>query len=190
MDWKDVGNAIADFAPGLAGVLGGVFGGGAVGTLASTGVAAICSALGLKSTAKPDEVLEAIKSNPEAVLKLKQAEIDFKIKMGEQKLEETKAYLQDTASARNREVEITKATGKRDINQYVLAWVMVSGFFGLTGILLFHSIPLAQNNVVFMLFGALAAGFGSVMNYYFGSSKGSFEKTQLLAQAEPIKNGK
>lgn len=190
MEWKDVGNAIAEFAPGLAGVLGGVFGGGAVGTLASTGVTAICSALGLKSTAKPDEVLEAIKANPEAVLKLKQAEMDFKIKIGEQRLDEIKAGLADVASARNREIEVTKVTGKRDINQYILAWVMVGGFFGLTGLLLFHSVPSAQNNVIFMLFGALAAGFGSVMNYYFGSSKGSSEKTQLLAQAEPIKNGK
>ena len=54
MEWKDVGSAIADFAPGLAGVLGGVFGGGVVGNLASTGVAAVCTALGLKS--KPNRM--------------------------------------------------------------------------------------------------------------------------------------
>jgi len=150
----------------------------------------LLNALGLKADAKPDEVLQAIQNNPEAVLKLKQAEIDFKIKMGEQKLEEVKAYLADTASARSREVEITKATGKRDINQYILAWVMVGGFFSLTGILIFRAIPPSTSNVIYMLFGALSAGFGSVMNYYFGSSKGSAEKTNLLAQAEPIKNGK
>ncbi len=186
-EWKDVGNAIAEFAPALAGVVGGAFGGGAVGTLASSGVSVLLNALGLKSDAKPDEVMEAIKASPEAALKLKEAEIEFKVKMGEQRLEEVKANLADRGSARTREVEITKATGRRDINQYILAWVIVSGFFGLTSLLVFKTVPQDSSGVVFMLFGALSAAFGGVTQYYFGSSKGSSEKTELLAQAEGLK---
>jgi len=41
-------------------------------------------------------------------------------------------------------------------------------------------IPEGSNQVVFLLFGALATGFGQVLQYFFGSSKSSAEKTQLL----------
>jgi hypothetical protein len=41
----------------------------------------------------------------------------------------------------------------------------------------------ATSPAVYMLFGALSAGFGSVMQYFFGSSKGSADKTQLMASA-------
>ena len=45
-------------------------------------------------------------------------------------LEQDRLAMQDRAGARNREVEITKATGKRDVNLYVLAWVVMGGFLG------------------------------------------------------------
>jgi hypothetical protein len=37
-------------------------------------------------------------------------------------------------------------------------------------------------NVMFTLLGALGAAFTQVMNYWFGSSKGSSDKTQILNQ--------
>lgn len=189
-EWKDIGNAVANAAPTIGGVLGGIFGatpGAQVGSLAGNAISSLLKALGLADNSTPDQVMEALKADPQALLKLKTAEMDYQLALKQKELDETKAFLADVQSARQREVEVVKATGKKDINQYILAWVIVGGFFALTGFLIVHELPKDQTGVIFMLFGALAAGFGSVMNYYFGSSKGSAEKTALLAQAEPIK---
>lgn len=178
MDWKELGGVIANVAPGI----GSLF--GAPGVAVGLGVKAIAKIFGLGDSATPDEIDQAIKTDPNAALKLRIAEMDFQLALNKQKLDETEMHLKDVQSARSREVETTKATGKRDINQYVLAWVIVIGFFSLVALLIFHELPKDQNGVVFMLFGALAAGFGSVIGYYFGSSKGSAEKTGLMAKTK------
>ena len=54
------------------------------------------------------------------------------------------------------------------------AGVMV-GFFGLLGLLAFHSFPNKTKDVLLILIGALAVGWKDVMGYYFGSSAGSEE---------------
>jgi uncharacterized membrane-anchored protein YitT (DUF2179 family) len=74
-----------------------------------------------------------------------------------------------------------KATGKRDYNLYILAWTVVVGFFGLCAALLFKAIPDGQNDIVYVLFGGLVTGFSTVLAYFFGSSKGSADKTKFLA---------
>ena len=45
---------------------------------------------------------------------------------------------------------------------------------------MFRQLPQGSNDVVFMLFGALASGFGVVLQYFFGSSKSSSDKTKHL----------
>lgn len=87
----------------------------------------------------------------------------------------------DIDSARNREEEITKITGKRDINLYVLAWVICSGFFASVGILTWRGLPADSSGAALLLLGSLAAGFGQVLQYFFGSSKSSSDKTSLMA---------
>jgi hypothetical protein len=179
MDWKSVAGSIVQFAPTLGGAVGGP-----VGSAVGLAVSALAKVFGLGPDATPDQINQAIQQDPEAALKLRMAEMDFELALNKQKLEEQEMFLKDIQSARQREIETTKATGKRDINQYVLAWVIVIGFFGLVSLLIFHELPKDQNGVVFMLFGALAAGFGSVIGYYFGSSKGSAEKTELMVKAK------
>jgi len=101
--------------------------------------------------------------------------------MGRQDLEAMKARLADVQSARTRQVESEKAIGRRDTNLYTLAWCIIVGFFGLMAILLFVKIPDDSTGVIFMLFGSLSAAFGGVVSYFFGSSKGSADKSQELA---------
>ena len=76
MDWKDVGKAIAKYAPALGTALGGPAG-GAVGTLASM----VAGAFGLKPDAKPDQVMAAIEKDPQAAVKLKEIETNAKTEM-------------------------------------------------------------------------------------------------------------
>jgi hypothetical protein len=45
----------------------------------------------------------------------------------------------------------------------------------------FKPIPAASVGPINQLFGALAAGFGLVLGYFFGTSKSSHDKTALLS---------
>lgn len=174
MDWKDIGKTIAGAAPLIGSVIGGPAG-GAVGTL-------ISKALGCED--KPEAIAEVIKADPEALLKLEALEKSHQVELERLLLEGEQARLADVQSARSREVEITKSTGKRDVNLYVLAWTVVVGFFGLMSLLCFKALPEDSNGVVFMLFGALTTGFGEVLNYFFGSSKSSADKTAIISRGK------
>jgi len=178
MDWKEVGGFL--LKQGLP-LLGGLLGGppGALGAKAAVSI--VSSGLGLKEDADPEDVLGIIKANPEKLLELRKAEMAHKERLQELLLEEAKLEVQDRAGARSREVSITQATGKRDINLYVLAWLVVGGFFGLCGTLVFVTIPGGSDKIVYLLFGGLVAGFTQVLNYFFGSSKSSSDKTKLLS---------
>ena len=179
MDWKNLGGQlIKKGLPLIGGLLGGPV--GALGARAA--VSLLSSTLDLPEEATADEVRGAIRANAEALLKIKAAELKHKERLQELLLEETRLVIQDTADARNREVAITKITGKRDVNLYILAWSVVIGFFAMTGMMYFRPIPSSVIGPINQLFGALAAGFGLVLGYFFGSSKSSTDKTKLMAK--------
>lgn len=188
MDWSDVINTIKKIAPTAEGLLATF--GGVPGMIASGAIKAITEVFGLTDKATPDDILKAISTDPQAALKLALAEQDFQVKMRESDIEELKAQLVDVQSARQRQVEHEKITGKSDRNLYVLAWTLVVGFFLLTGGLLYFSYigkPISDSTgVLFMLMGTMATAFGGVIQYFFGSSKSSNDKTELLAKAQPI----
>ena len=179
--FQKIGDAVADFAPGIATILTATGVGAPVGA-AIGAVGALSRAFGLGSAAKPEDVLHAISADPEIRLKAMLAENDFAVKMGQQELDKLKTELADTQSARSREMEIVKSTGKKDYNLYILAWTIIVGFFALMGLLLKIPVPADQNGVIFMLFGALATGFGQVLQYFFGSSKSSSDKNEQIGQ--------
>jgi len=166
MDWKNVASMVSKAAPML-----GTLVGGPVGGAAGTAVKLIADALGVEET--PDAIEAEIRANPDALLKLKEIEASSKVELERLFLEQEIARLADVSDARSRQIE-------RDVNLYVLAWTVVAGFFGLMALLCFKAPPSGSNGVVFMLFGALATGFGQVLQYFFGSSKSSADKTALM----------
>lgn len=175
MDWKDVAKVVSKAAPALATVLGG--------PAAGVGVSLLASVFGFDSEkTDPEEVLKIIQGDPEAILKMKELELNHKIEIQQLILQREKLQMADLANARQREVRVVEATGKKDYNLYILAWTVVVGFFVLCGILMKYPLPKGQNEVVFLLFGALATGFGTVLAYFFGSSKSSSEKTRMLIE--------
>jgi len=193
MQWQDVASSVAKAAPILGTALAGPLG-GAIGGLVSI----LASQFGLTpEETTPDKINSLLMTDPNAAVKLAEIDANYKIELQKIILEQQKleiqiesAELQDTANARQRETEVVKATGQKDTNLYVLAWVIVTGFFALTGTLIFHAIPLGQNEVVFMLFGGLVSGFSTVLGYFFGSSRGSAIKSQLLATENNKKSNK
>lgn len=171
--WDDIKGYVSKAAP-LIGLIAGGPAGSTVGTM-------IASALGVENT--PDAVEAALKNDPDALVKLKELELTHKTKFEEMALEETKARLQDTQNARGAEIERMKA-GSSNKFMYYLAAIVVIGFFGVVTTLFFVDVPTASENVLYMLVGTLAAEFGSIMRYFFGSSKGSSDKTAMLMKAK------
>lgn len=177
MDWKDIGKVVKKVAPVLGGIIGGP-----PGAALGTGVSLLASVLGVESEdPQPEEIMQAITGDPEALIKIKQMELTSQVQLQQLLLEETRAFLADRANARARETAIVEATGGRDWTLYALGGGVVTGFFVLCVVLMKWPLPEGSSNVVLMLFGALSAGFGTVLQYFFGSSKSSTQKTALLA---------
>ena len=175
MDWSKVSEAISETAPAIGALLAPATGG--VSVIVGGIIAEI-----LGTGNEPDKVLQALKNNPDALIKIKQLESDERIKKMQIEIDlkrieadTEKAYLGDKSSARGREIEITKATGFLNAPLYVLAAVITLGFFGFTAGLMISSLDKTNGtyDIVLMLAGALAARFGTVVDYFFGASKTS-----------------
>lgn len=169
MKWDEVKDLIGKGAPLIGTLLGGPAG-GAVASL-------VANALGVEDT--PDAIGAALKSDPNALLKLKELQFTHKTRFEELKLEATKAHIADTQNARQSEIERMKAGGSNKF-MYYLAGAIVFGFFAVVLGLFFKAIPEGTRDVAYILLGTLAAEFGQVVRYFFGSSKGSSDKTALL----------
>lgn len=187
MNWKDIAGNVAKAAPVLGSLLGGPIGGAIGGVIGLIG-----SAFGLTpEETTPEKINQMLITDPSAAVKLAEIESQHKLKLQELLLEQERLSVQiqqnefaDTDSARTREAAIVAATGKIDTNLYLLSWIVVLGFFGLTGVLMQVPLPAGQNEVVFMLFGGLVSAFSTVIGYFFGSSRGSQLKTQQLSQGK------
>ena len=173
MDWKEIGKKIVQMGAPILGTAVGGPAGGAIGTL-------VAGLFGVDPN-DPKEVMKAIKADPASAIKLQELQNKHQERLEEIALDRYRAGLADVAGARSREAKIVEVTKKKDYYLYGLASLVVLGFFVLCGVLMSHTVPTGQNEVVFMLFGALATGFGTVLQYFFGSSKSSSDKTNLLA---------
>lgn len=130
----------------------------------------------------PATMEDAVRNaSPEQWAKLKEKQMDHEKELIQLSLEAERIRLADVQSARQREIEVIKATGKIDVNLYILTWTIVVLFFGLCGLLMAVPIPAASGQVIFVLFGAIASAFGTVIQYFYGSSKSSGDKTSLMA---------
>lgn len=183
MEWKEVGRSlVSQGAPLLGGILGGPAG-AAAGKL----VAGVFGA----DPENPEEVMNAIQGDPEAMAKLRELEMTHKHKLEELQLEETKAFLNDVSSARQREMAVVASTGKQDTHLHIIAYIVLGSFFALILILIIGELGtfndgttanrLRDNPLIMMIVGALISGFTQVLSYFFGSSKGSSEKNKMLS---------
>lgn len=68
----------------------------------------------------------------------------------------------------------------KDLFMYVLGGIIVLGFFSLLAVLIYNGIPKQNADLLNIAIGALLAAFATVVGYFYGSSKGSSEKNELL----------
>ena len=73
-------------------------------------------------------------------------------------------------------------TISKDHNRYMISWFLGIAFFALIVILIFFDIKNGSKEIVYTLLGSFGTAFGMAMNYHFGSSEGSKEKTKLLGE--------
>jgi hypothetical protein len=165
-DWKEI---VKNIAPVIASVLGG--------PLAGTAVSAVSSAILGKPDGTDGEINSAISvGGPDMLLKLKQADNDFKIKMKELDIDIEQINQQDRASARQREIAVKDKTPK------VLAFMIVIGFMAMSvGVL--SGFAKVETVLAGTIIGYISAKAELVLTYYFGSSAGSNRKTELMNQS-------
>ena len=120
----------------------------------------------------------------EQVAELKKFEVTNKIELEKLALankqednrhaeKKTEITIADKTNARNREIEVVKTTGKKDNTVTVLAGVIVIGFFAGLISLVFVTLDKGSGTyeLLYMMFGALIAKFGTVIDYFFGASE-------------------
>lgn len=167
MDWK---SALKTIAPTAATLIGG--------PLAGLAVEAIGSALGLEEPTlrKVQDVLTAGQLTGEQIVALKMAEQALAVKLRELDIRVEEIEQGDRASARTRETLVKDNTNK------ILAFTVVGGFMALVaGTLLGWAT--VDSALAGTLVGYLSAKAEQVLAYYFGSTKGSADKTAMLAEA-------
>lgn len=161
-------SAVAGVAPTIATALGGPLAGAAVATLRDK--------LFGEDASVGDRALEEalMAGDPETMLKVKEAEVSFRKAVLDAGLEARRIAAADRADARAREV------ATKDRTPAVLGTAVIGGFFAVLGIMLWRDVPTQAETEFSILLGALATMSAAVVNYYFGSSADSAEKTRLM----------
>jgi hypothetical protein len=146
-----------------------------LGTLLTGGSAgAVVKDIAKLFRVKPEAyaIEEALAKDPEAYVKLKTYALDNYTKLEEMRYK-------DIDSARSREVKITEVKG-HDWALYIVGGIVCIGFFVICIALATTEILDDSQSILNTLLGFLGASFVSVVQYYFGSSKGSSDKTKMI----------
>ena len=72
----------------------------------------------------------------------------------------------------------------KEVYMYVLGGAVVGALVTICILLIFKAVPPESKDALNIALGALIAAAMAVVNYFFGSSKGSADKTQLLAGSQ------
>ena len=76
----------------------------------------------------------------------------------------------------------------KDVFQYVLGALIVIGFFALLVVLVYKGVPEGNKDLLNIVVGSLIGSFSAIVGYFYGSSKGSADKNDIIAkQNEEIK---
>ena len=185
-DWMKVaGQMAAAGLPGLGSLLGGLAGSAIMPGIGTAGGTAVGGALGramaeavgakLGVPADPVAIAQAVQANPgDASVRLAEVEAQA---------QQALAELQDVANARQMLVALEQAHSASGKAPAILSGVALIGFFGVVGVLFFirQEIPASVLSLLSLVVGAQVAGYGQVLNFWFGSTRGSQKKDAQIA---------
>lgn len=168
MDWK---NIISTVAPWIGTALGGPLGGMAV--------EAAANALGI-SEKTTDAVKQALSGvTPEQMLALKQADQNFALQM------------QSLGFAQIKDLESIAAGDRSDARKMqisspspvpaMLSVGVTLGYFGILIGMMLGVLKVSDSQALLLMLGSLSTAWGAVMAFWFGTTRDSGRKTELLA---------
>lgn len=168
MDWKTL---IGTVAPWIGTALGGPLGGMAV--------EAAANALGV-SEKTTDAVKQALSGvTPEQMLALKQADQNFSTQM------------QSLGFAQIKDLEAIAAGDRLDARKMqtnspspvpaMLSVGVTLGYFGILIGMMLGVFKVSDSQALLLMLGSLSTAWGAVMAFWFGTTRDSGRKTELLA---------
>lgn len=163
-DWKAT---LKSIAPTAATLLAGPFAGMAV--------KAIGDALSIDEPTQ-EKIAQAFQSqqlNGDQLVAVKMAEQTLALKLEELGVKRDELDIENTKSARDMQI------ATRSHIPGALAFLITFGFFSILGWMLSDP-TIKPSEALLVMLGALGTAWGSVVNYFFGSSQGSRAKTDLI----------
>ncbi len=153
------------------------------GPLGGAAASFIASKLGIE-----EKTLEAVsgvltngKMTPEQISAIKLAEMDF-----QKFLESNKIKMEDIAAAdRNSAREMLKTT--RSYVPAVLTFLITGGYFVVLIGMMLKMFEVADSQVMLIMLGQLGTAWGVTIAFWFGTTSGSKDKTDILANSVPVK---
>lgn len=124
---------------------------------------------------------------------MRKAEMEYELEKSKLSIEQQALYLQDAASARNRETAIQSSATATKLGKNISSYLAIAATalcFGLFYIVLFNDTFLRDVNgqlnqgkkdILIYILGVLSALLTQVYSYYFGSSSGSADKSRTLS---------
>ena len=68
----------------------------------------------------------------------------------------------------------------KEIFMYALAGLLIFSILTIVAILIYVPIPEPNKEILYIVIGSLLTAFITVVTFFFGSSKGSADKTELM----------
>lgn len=165
---------VGTVAPTLGAALGGPLGGMAGAVIAK-------AVLGKEQASEQELESAMVNATPDQLLALKKADQDFAARMKELDVDIFKLETGDVQSARS-------LFAVNYIPQMTLSGLFILGYFLILGFYTMSSrvtIAPEVKDIATVLLGVMAASVTAIMNFWFGSSFGSREKTAALAASKP-----
>lgn len=174
MDWMKI---LKTAAPWIATAITGPLGGIAIDMATS--------ALGVS-----EKTIEGLKNavagvTPEQMLALKKADQDFQMHMEElgiKKLTDLEKIAADDRDSA-RKMQMANKSPMPAVLTSALGVAFIACLFCLFGV----EIPTGNKDVLVYMTGQLAGAFGVALAFWFGTTRSSNDKTELLAKAQPVK---
>lgn len=175
IDLGGFGKVVAAIAPWIGTALGGPLGGMAV--------EAAANALGLSE--KTETALKTALSGatPEQMLALKKADQEFAVRM--QELGFTQLKDMEALAVADRDSARKMQMSTQSIVPAILTWVIVSGFTTVLAMLFLRAVPQENRDIIVYMVGQLSGFTGAVVAFWFGTTRESSKKTEMLATSIP-----
>jgi gas vesicle protein len=168
-------NWLKELAPMIGTALGGPLGGIAAGFIADK--------LGVeeKTVKAVSDVLNSGKMTADQIAALKLAEIDFQKFLEEKGIDLERITAADRDSARQMNI------ATRSWVPSALSMLVTAGYFGILVGMMTGLLAVTDSQAMLIMLGSLGTAWGMVMAFWFGTTHGSQQKNDLLANSTPAK---